>query len=217
MKKSAICLVGIFLVLCTPMSSYAISNFSIGSGVLVIPRVYVDGDLYYDNVSLKLDFNTGAFELLNATATVPPEPDEIIETQDVEDFSLSFQGCFRTGRDEVRCYMKITNNDFDRDLFVNLSSNETYPGYAPNSKLYDDLNHEYIASKITIANKENNIGDWPPSDSVVRMIRGIPAFAVFKFNGISPSASSLSLFKPGFISEDIRFQGDFRSFGDSFF
>jgi hypothetical protein len=212
MKKSAICLVGIFLVL--PMYSYAISNFSIGSGVLVIPRVYVDGDLYYDNVSLKLDFNTGAFELLNATATVPPEPDKIIETQDVEDFSLSFQGCFRTGRDEVRCYMKITNNDFDRDLFVNLSSNETYSGYAPNSKLYDELNHEYVASKITIANKEVNSGDRIGG---VKMIRGIPAFAVFKFNGISPSASSLSLFKPGFISEDIQFQGDFRSFGDSFF
>jgi hypothetical protein len=212
MKKSAICLVGIFLVLCTPMSSYAISNFSIGSGVLVIPRVYVDGDLYYDNVSLKLDFNTGAFELLNATPTVPPEPDEIIETQDVEDFSLSFQGCFRTGRDEVRCYMKITNNDFDRDLFVNLSRYE-YSSYALNSKLYDELNHEYVASKITIANKEVNSGE----DGGVKMIRGIPAFAVFKFNGISPSASSLSLFKPGFISEGIKFQGDFRSFGDSFF
>ena len=210
MKRIIVSLVGVFTFLGAIPSSYAISEFSVNSAVLTVPRVSVDGNTYFDSVSLELDFNTGKFKLLNATPATPPEPDKIIETQQVEDYSLNFQGCFRSGRDEVRCYMKIINNDFDRDLSVNLGSVNI--SKSENSQLFDDLGNEYLASKITIANKNINEGHG----GGVTLIRGIPAIAIFKFNDISPSASNLSLFKPRFLSK-IRFQGDFRSFGNSFF
>lgn len=189
------------------MSSYAISNFSAGTGVLVLPRVDVDGNTFYDNVSLELDFSTGTFKVLNATPSVPPQPDQIIETQTVENFSLGFQGCFRSGRDEVRCYMKITNNDFDKDLEVNVSRSCCSASF---SRLFDDLSNEYTASKITIANTEIN-----SSAGSATLIRGIPATAVFIFEDISPSANILTLFQPGFVAESVTFEGDFRSFGES--
>jgi hypothetical protein len=124
----------------------------------------------------------------------------------VENFSLGFQGCFRAGRDEVRCYMKITNNDFDKDLEVKVGCCSS----ASLSKLFDDLSNEYTASKITIANTEINSGDGSAT-----LIRGIPATAVFIFEDISPSANILTLFQPGFEAESVAFEGDFRSFGES--
>ncbi len=212
MKSIIVSLVSIFTFLGAVPNSYAISEFSVNSAVLTVPRVSVDGNTYFDSVSLELDFNTGKFKLLNATPTTPPQPDKIIEAQQVEDYSLNFQGCFRLGRDEVHCYMKIINNDFDRDLFVN-TSNSLFSSSALHSQLFDDLGNEYIASKITIANKDIVAS----RGTGVTLIRGIPTIAIFQFKNISPSASSLSLFKPGFISNGIRFQGDYRSFGNSFF
>ena len=193
------------------MSSYAISNFSSGTGVLVVPRVDFDGNTYYDNVSLELNLETGTFKILNTTPTVPPKPDQIIETQTVEKFSLGFQGCFRAGRNEVHCYMKITNTDFDKTLSVNISAftGGTNTNY---SKLYDNLSNEYNASKITIANTEVN-----RNDGEAQLIKGIPAIAVFIFKDVSPSAKTLTLFQPGFTADNLKFDGDFRSFEGSFF
>ena len=213
MKKIIFSFIGIFAFLGMLSTSYAISDFSTDSSVLIMPRVNVNGTTYYDNVSLELDFKTGTFKLLNATPAVPPQPDQIIETQTVEKFSLGFQGCFRSGGNEVHCHMKITNTDFDKELFVNISSGlAPLTGNAVYSKLYDDLSNEYNASKIIIANTEIN-----SRSGSAQLIRGIPAIAIFTFENISPKANSLTLFQPAFKADNVRFEGDFRSFGSSFF
>jgi hypothetical protein len=201
----------------SPIHTQAISSFSVGSGVLYMPRIAVDGTTYFDNVSLYLDFATGTFSLLNATPTTPPQPDQVIETQNTENFTLDFQGCFRDGQDQVSCYLRITNNDFDRDICVNATKFEVSTS-APISHLYDDLSNEYNAIKISIANTVFNSGDR----GCATLVRGVPATGVFTFEKVSPSASSLTLFKPGFSLAPppynvIKFNGDFRNFEGSFF
>ena len=193
-----------------PISGYAVSNFSTDSGVLVMPRVDINGNTYVDNVSLELDFKTGKFKLLNFTPVIPPQPDKIIETQEAENFTMGFQGCFRSGRDNVNCYVKLTNNDFDREVTIQVTGS----GFsAPLSKLFDNLGNEYIAEKISVANTEETNGS-----EEITLIRGVPVTAVFEFKNIDPNASSLSLFEPGFSAPDrAHFQGDFRTFDGSFF
>ena len=210
MKKIYTLVILSIIFITSPISSYAISNFDTSSGVLVVPRVSADGQAYFDNVSLELDFATGKFKLLNHTPVTPPQPDQIIETQDAEKFTMGFQGCFRSGRDSVMCYVKLTNNDFDREITVEVTGG----GFsAPLSKLFDDLGNEYPATKISVANT-----DVTRNTEGITLVRGVPVTAIFEFNEVSPSATSLSLFQPGFSAPvRVHFQGDFRSFNGSFF
>lgn len=212
MKKIYTLVILSILFVATPISSYAISNFSTDSGVLVLPRVDVNGNTYFDNVSLELDFKTGKFKLLNFSPVTPPQPDQITETQEAEKFTMGFQGCFRSGQDNVNCYIKLTNNDFDREVTIVVTTSSTSVS-APISKLFDNLGNEYKAVKISVANKEETRGS-----EAITLIRGVPVTAIFEFENIDPSASSLSLFEPGFSAPDrAHFQGDFRSFEGSFF
>jgi hypothetical protein len=61
MKNISTAVILLIISITFSMSSLAISNFSSGTGVLVLPRVDVDGNTFYDNVSLELDFSTGTF------------------------------------------------------------------------------------------------------------------------------------------------------------
>jgi len=54
------------LLLLPVTTSLAVGIYNADTGYLVIPEVDVNGDTFYDNVTLKLNFTTGTFEVVNA-------------------------------------------------------------------------------------------------------------------------------------------------------
>ncbi len=182
--------------------SIAIGLFNTDTGVLVIPEVDVNGEVFYDNVALKLDFTTGTFQLLSAD----PKPDNIsatpLDTMEEQDIKMDFMGCTRSGRNEVTCYLKLTSlGGFDRNIRV-IGTN--YTNSSHKTKLYDDKGNTYRTNEVTVGNLQG------VAFVTSNLIAGVPTLAKFKFINVSPEASSLSLFQPEF-STNINFNGDFRN------
>jgi len=192
-------------IMLLPTMSFAIDLFSTETGVLVIPEVDVNGEVFYDNVALKLDFSTGTFQLLSAD----PKPDNIsatpLDTVEENDIKMDFMGCTRSGRNEATCHIKLTSlGGFDRKTAIYADSD-----FRGQSKLFDDLGNTYIASEVIVGNLR--------STSVVDqdLIAGIPTLAKFIFKNISPNASNISLLQPEFGTNGHlageHFIGDFRN------
>ena len=120
MKKYASKIVLSSLLL-LPITSLALSTYSSDTGYLDIPEVKVDGNTFYDNVGLKLNFTTGTFELISGDAR--PEPSTTpttgsnfgaistipIESKGNEDIKLDFMGCERSGDNTVICHVNYTS------------------------------------------------------------------------------------------------------------
>lgn len=190
------------LLLLLPVTSSALGLFNTDTGYLVIPEVDVNGNKFYDNVTLKLDFSTGKFEVVGADAKPEAISSTPLDTMKNQDIKMDFLGCERSGRNEVTCHLKLTSlGGFDREIYV-IATN--YTNESNKTKLYDDKGNTYIASKVIVGNLQSSRFVKP------NLIAGIPTLAKFKFINVSPEASSLSLFQPEFTG-DIHFNGDFRN------
>ncbi len=191
----------IFSLFLFPASTFAVGNFTSSSGVLVVPEVDVDGNVFYDNVSLKLNFANGTFELTGFS----PKPDLIsltpIESMEEKNLKMDFMGCTRSGRNEVTCHVNLTSlGGLDRRtrVYVNLAS-------SGQSLLYDDLGNTYPAKEATVGNISTKSAEY------VNLIAGVPTLAKFKFIDVAPNATSLSLFQPLFEPDGNEAKGDFRN------
>ena len=185
-----------------PITSSAIDLFDTNTGYLVIPEVDVNGDTFYDNVTFKLDFASGKFELVSFEEKPETISTTTLATMEEQDIKMDFMGCVRSGRNEVTCHLKLTSlGGFDRKLRV-IGTN--YLNSSNKTRLYDDKGNTYIASEVIVGNLQSSSAVKP------NLIAGIPTLAKFKFINISPEASSLSLFQPEFTG-DIDFNGDFRN------
>jgi len=188
MKKTVVRIVFYIVTLSlVSMPSFAIGLFDSKTGTLVIPEVDQDGEKFYDNVKLKLDFTTGTFQFNGAD----PKPKNIsatpLETIEDHDIKMDFMGCTRSARNEVTCHIMLTSlGGIHRDINVYSSHiNDTSTSF-----LYDDLGTTYSAEGVSVSGVR--------SDRKVQilLVADTPTLAEFKFKNISPSASSLSLFSP---------------------
>ncbi|NOQ16796.1 MAG: hypothetical protein GQ581_07030 [Methyloprofundus sp.] len=153
----------------------------------MIPEIDVNGQVFYDNVTFKLNFATGTFELVGGEEKPSSISATPLDTMEAENIKMQFMGCTRSGRNEVTCHLKLTSlGGFDRATYV-------YANYSGNTSfLYDDLGNTYKSTEISVANLQATSAVHPT------LIAGIPTLAKFKFTNISPNATSLSLFKPAF-------------------
>ncbi|MDD5323056.1 MAG: hypothetical protein PHD43_21080 [Methylococcales bacterium] len=185
MKKIALFCIAI---LCSG-ATMATSNFSSQNGTLVIPDVNVDGLTVYDSVTLQLNFANGTFSVLNAQ----PKPSTIFNTPQepqytAEGYTIGSLGCATSGVNEITCYLQVVNNQADRKLRV---FNHTQS--SGDSLIFDDLNNTYKAALVTVGNQTTD-GIWVETT----LIQGIPVKISIVFKNISPSAHSISAFKPLF-------------------
>ncbi len=200
MKKIALFCIAI---LCSG-ATMATSNFSSQNGTLVIPDVNVDGLTVYDSVTLQLNFANGTFSVLNAQ----PKPSTIFDTPQepqytAEGYTIGSLGCATSGVNEITCYLQVVNNQADRKLRV------WNRGFSPTSGffLFDDLNNTYKAALVTVGNQTTD-GAYIETT----LIQGIPVRISIVFKNISPSAHSISAFKPLFYDLTSRreFEGNFK-------
>ena len=204
-KPQLLLLIFFFLTsLSTASFSANYTTNSDGTGFLVIPTVDVDGTKFIDNVSLKLDFTKGTFQLVTfdeKPATISQTP---IATTEEQDIKMDLMGCASTGRNEITCHLMLTAlGGLDQKIRV-FADEVAGDGRAHESILYDNLGNEYFASEITLGNKK--------SKAYVNtlLVSGIPTLAKLQFKNISPSANKISLFKPLLLNSDDRFYVDFR-------
>lgn len=201
-KPQLLLLIFFFLTsLSTASFSANYTTNSDGTGFLVIPTVDVDGTKFIDNVSLKLDFTKGTFQLVTfdeKPATISQTP---IATTEEQDIKMDLMGCASTGRNEITCHLMLTAlGGLDQEVIVYANYNF---GDSGQSILYDNLENEYLASEIVVGNKEED------RRLKYLLVSGIPTLAKFKFLNISPSGNKISLFKASFATEKA-FTVDFR-------
>lgn len=205
-KPQLLLLIFFFLTsLSTASFSANYTTNSDGTGFLVIPTVDVDGTKFIDNVSLKLDFTKGTFQLVTfdeKPATISQTP---IATTEEHDIKMDLMGCASTGRNEITCHFKLISlGGLDRS--ITLMSSGFVGGTTKGSFLFDNLGNSYRAVEVELGNQKKEGGGVKSL-----LISGIPVLAKLKFVDISQSASSISLFQPEFrIGLEAAFSGDFR-------
>ena len=202
-------------LLLLPITSLALSTYNADTGYLAIPEVK-DGNTFYDNVGLKLNFTNGTFELVAGNErpeTGSGENSGGISTTPIdfggdERIRLDFMGCERSGSggEIVTCHVNFTSlGGIDRKVGINAGS----LGFdSLKARLYDSSGALHYATSGTIANiKTAHIG----GSAKVLLIANVPTLATFQFANISPERG-FSLFKPSFSLHNEWFTIDFRKF-----
>lgn len=184
MKK----IVWMWLLLTVSFSSFAVNNYTSGTGVVVMPDVSVDGKANFDSVTMQLDFTSGTFKILGAVAKNTAISSTPLQTFKFNSFIVDFLGCQRSGTNEITCYTNITNTGNDAGLQTGSNGLISAPG---TTLLYDDLSQQYGLSSVTV---QNNTGGL----SSLTYIQGIPVMAAYKFTGFNIHATAITRFQPWF-------------------
>jgi hypothetical protein len=193
-----------------PVTSSAQSTYNTETGYLAIPDVEVNGNTFYDDVGIRLNFTTGTFELVSGDerpeaganpggiSTTPFESDSLENV-----LKLDFMGCERTGNENSRvtCHVNFTSlGGLDREVKIWSGG----PTDSINSELYDSNGFVHYAISGTFGNvKTATFGI-----AKILLVAGVPTLAKYQFNNISPERS-LSLFKPRFTIYDESYKSSF--------
>ncbi|MCW5608523.1 MAG: hypothetical protein KIT26_10770 [Nitrosomonas sp.] len=138
----------IMLTLCLMImsaSSFAIVNFSTGTGALVMRDVVVDDTTVYDSVTLQLNLANGTFTILDATLKDNAFPNSPIDTFQQNGLKIDFYGCALSGKNQITCMTKIVA--INQNLNLGISGDLT--------ELFDNLSNKYRASTVTALDKAN--------------------------------------------------------------
>lgn len=169
------------------------SNFNSGTGVLVIPDVTVDGQSFYDSVTLKLDMSTQTFSVLSATPKNPKLSDTPLQVFENGGVLIGFHGCYRSGTNQVTCQASVTNSNNDADMaFAAASYVGPLTGYSSvATTLYDSLGNPYTGS-VSAFNKTD------ASSLTGMVLQGVPVRVTYVFTNVDSRATSIAAFSPGF-------------------
>lgn len=169
------------------------SNFNSGTGVLVIPDVTVDGQSFYDSVTLKLDMSTRTFSVISATPKNPKLSDVPLQVFDSDGVTVGFNGCYRSGTNQVTCQATVTNlnNDADMAFAAAFYSGSLSSFSSIKTTLYDNFGAPYTGS-VTALNKTD-------ASSVSGMVlQGVPVRVTYVFTNVDSRATSIAAFSPAF-------------------
>lgn len=181
----------IMLTLCLMImsaSSFAIVNFSTGTGALVMRDVVVDDTTVYDSVTLQLNLANGTFTILDATLRDTTFENAVVDSVTQSGLKVDFYGCALTGKNQITCMTKIVALNQDLNINAGLAFN-TF------SSIFDNLSNGYNVSTTTALDKAG-------VPVFFTLIQGIPVEVKFIFNNINPQATSISSFRPTFFSTD---------------
>lgn len=191
----------IMLTLCLMImsaSSFAIVNFSTGTGALVMRDVVVDDTTVYDSVTLQLNLANGTFTILDATLRDTTFENAVVDSVTESGLKVDFYGCALTGKNQITCMTKIVALNRDLTVTAGIGSNFDV------SKLFDNLSNQYVISTTTALDKAGSSVNFV-------LIQGIPVEVKFIFNNINSQAMSISSFRPSFTVPGIGFvELDFR-------
>ncbi|NOT84504.1 MAG: hypothetical protein HOP02_06920 [Methylococcaceae bacterium] len=177
----------IYLCVCVCLFSglsIAGGKYTSNDGYLLIPDISVNDKPAYDSVTLKLDFNTNTFSVINAkpkSTTLFDKPQEPQVTE--EGFTIGSLGCEKTGASKISCYLLIVNNN--ADVKARLWMDSSYK-----SLLFDNLNNTYTAKSGMISGFEGS------GYTNATLFQGIPVKVRLDYEGININATSISSLKP---------------------
>jgi hypothetical protein len=183
----------IMLTLCLMImsaSSFAIVNFSTGTGALVMRDVVVDDTTVYDSVTLQLNLADGTFTILDATLKDTSFSNTVIDSVAENGLKVDFYGCTLSGRNQVTCMTKIVALNQDLNILAGGSTQNSL-GFLVFSSLFDNLSNGYEVSTTTALDRAGTTVNFG-------LIQGIPVEVKFIFNNINPQATSISSFRPSF-------------------
>jgi hypothetical protein len=174
-------------------SAMAGTNFNSGTGILVIPDVSVDGRSFYDSVTLKLDLANGTFSLVSATPKNTRIPDAPLQSFEVSGVGVGFNGCYRSGANQVTCYATVTNTNNDAEMaFAGSSYVGAHSGYSTiTTTMIDNLGTPYTGSVSVFGKTESNYISGP-------ILQGVPVRAAYVFTNVDSRATSIAAFSPAF-------------------
>ncbi len=191
---------------------YTQSTYNTETGYLAIPEVKVNGNTFYNNVGIRLNFVTGTFEFVSGDArpeTDPnPNPGGIsttpIDTDSIENvLKLDFMGCERSTNSSATCHVLFTSlGEIDREVTIIAQSVTTQ------SELYDSNGVGHVS--VGIANMHtigSPMGGWGSK----LFVAGVPTLVKYQFRNISPERG-LSLFKPAFEIYNEYYTASYRKF-----
>jgi hypothetical protein len=179
------------LALATPV--LAGTNFNSGTGMLVIPDVSVDGRSFYDSVTLKLDLATGTFSLISATPKNTKISDAPVQSFEVSGVGVGFNGCYRSGTNQVTCYATVTNTNNDAEMaFAGSSYGGAHSSYITiTTTMIDNLGTPYTGSVSVFGKTESNWIAGP-------ILQGVPVRVAYVFTNVDSRATSIAAFSPAF-------------------
>lgn len=187
----------IMLTLCLMImsaSSFAIVNFSTGTGALVMRDVVVDDTTVYDSVTLQLNLANGTFTILDATLRDTTFENAVVDSVTESGLKVDFYGCALTGKNQITCMTKIVA--LNKDMGIGTG------GFGV-TKLFDNLSNEYTISTATALDKAG-------PNLQFTLIQGIPVEVKFIFNNINAQATSISRFNPWFFGNNAEVYPEFR-------
>lgn len=183
--------VAAMFAMATPVVAGA--NFNSGTGILVIPDVSVDGRSFYDSVTLKLDLASGTFSLISATPKNPKLSDTPLQVFDSDGVTVGFNGCYRSGTNQVTCQATVTNLNNDAEMaFAAAFYSGSLSSYSSiKTTLYDNLGAPYTGT-VSALNKTD-------ASAVSGMVlQGVPVRVTYVFTNVDSRATSIAAFSPGF-------------------
>jgi len=189
-------------LLLLPVISSAQSTYNTETGYLAIPEVEVNGNTFFDNVGIRLNFTTGTFEFVSGDArpeaVTNPNTGGIsttpIETNGLDDvLKTEFMGCGRSGNENSRvtCHVKFTSlGGLDREVTIWSGNGGSITTLS--AKLYDSNGFIHYGTGGIFGNIKTSQGF-----ARILLVAGVPTLAKYQFNNVSPERG-LSLFKPRF-------------------
>ena len=175
------------------MPAWAGTNFNSTTGVLVIPDVTVDGQSFYDSVTLKLDMSTRSFSVISATPKNPQISDTPLQVFESDGVAVGFNGCYRSGTNQVTCQATVTNLNNDAEMaFAAAFYSGSFSSYSSiKTTLYDNFGAPYTGS-VSALNKTD-------ASSVSGMVlQGVPVRVTYVFTNVDSRATSIAAFTPAF-------------------
>ena len=164
--------------------SFSINEGDNQKGTLSMQELFIGGVKTHDNVKIEFDFKNSTFRLLEIDEADNTIPSLAIETQEVAGVNVGLRGCLSLNR-TITCHLLLTSNEFDRTITLCAQGRDFC--VKNKSTLFDDLGNQYFATKVTIANNED--------DRILeqRLIADIPTDATIVFENLSTRATSISV------------------------
>lgn len=186
-----------------PHLAWALGNpeYNPATGVLALKAVDVNGQKTYENVEIRLDFATGQFAVVKASAADLRIPELAVQEVVKSGLKVGIRGCLAAGQ-SVTCELVLTSLEFNRTVKLGgSSSNQFYWS----TTIFDNKGNTYRPAALSISNTSG-------TGSVEKVLAAnVPTSATIRMENISSSATSFAslLFRIQDVDRGSTIFGDF--------
>lgn len=216
----------------TFLDSTETAKYSSSSGIFIVPDVSIDGITYFEAVTLQFNVTNGSFaNQANGTFTLlDARPKDTsfsnipLDTLRLGGLKIDFFGCSLSGLNQISCKMNLVSSATGgQEVLINQKQGiQGKNASAPPLSLFDNLGQGYRASFVSILDQTEEqlnttliygvptvVTDQKTGEQLsTTLIQGVPTEVTLVYDGFNIHATSISVFKPDFLS-GMNFLGQF--------